>query len=78
MGAHLCLLLLHFAAKRGLSWRKPHSSFVMLSFLDKYSQLEKHHVVVFFLTKVWSPIPTPAIRECKYFNTSDLVTKLSP
>lgn len=58
MGAQLCLLLLHFAPKRGLPWRKPYSSFEMLSFLDKYSQLEKHRVY-FFLNKGLVPHPHP-------------------
>lgn len=60
MGAHLCLLLLRFAAKRGLSWRKPDSSFAMLSFLDKYSQLEKHRVYVFFFKRRSGP-PSPPL-----------------
>ena len=57
MGANLCLLLLHFAPKRGLPWRKPYSSFEMLSFLDKYSQLEKHRVYFFFKQRSGPPSP---------------------
>lgn len=54
--AHLCLLLLHFASKRGLPWRKPPPSFAMLSFLDKYNQkniLKKENK----RAKVWTPAP---------------------